>query len=90
MLLIAKRSEEAARRLVDHPDMIAVKPMREDDTLALLEKKLGLAVALEHMPLAITQAGAQVYERCIDVVGSQDRRIGGKCRAGKRAARLPR
>ena len=69
-ILITTRSEEVALRLVDHPNMIAVKTMSENDGLALLDKELGqqmdkgegveLAAALEHMPLAITQAAAYI------------------------------
>jgi len=72
-VLITTRSREAALKLVEPCDVIAVGPMDEADALALFEKKLGvqedkneisgLATALEFMPLAIVQAAAYISER---------------------------
>src|SRR5579871_1654876 len=72
-ILITTRSREAALKLVEPCNVIAVDPMDEADALALFEKKLGvqkdsndiaeLAAALEFMPLAIVQAMAYISER---------------------------
>lgn len=71
--LITSRSCAATARLTDKCDVIAVHPMGEATALALLEKKLGqpgatedtqkLAAALDHMPLALAQAGAYIKQR---------------------------
>ena len=76
-ILITTRSEDAARRLVEHSDMISVGAMSNSDALKLLKRKLGdgadrmdiadLARELENMPLALTQAAAylgQMGGRC--------------------------
>jgi hypothetical protein len=72
-ILITLRSKEAALRLVEPSDIVAVEPMDEIRALALFEKKLGkqdksqdiaeLAAALEYMPLAIAQAAAYISQR---------------------------
>jgi hypothetical protein len=72
-ILITTRSREAALKLVEPYDVIAVDPMDEAPALALFEKKLGvqedtrdiakLAAVLEFMPLAIVQAAAYIVER---------------------------
>jgi tetratricopeptide (TPR) repeat protein len=72
-ILITSRSREAALKLVEHSDIIAVEPMDEAHALALFEKKLGkhgesqdvaeLAAALEFMPLAIVQAATYISQR---------------------------
>ena len=72
-ILITTRSREAALKLVEPCDVIAVDPMDEAHALVLFEKKLGvqedsndiaeLAGALEFMPLAIVQAAAYISER---------------------------
>ena len=71
------RSEDAARKLVEHSDMISVGTMKDGDALGLSVKKLGdrmdmmdapdLATELENMPLALTQAAAYL------------RQMGGRC-----------
>jgi hypothetical protein len=71
--LVTLRSRAATTRLTDECDVITVSPMGEATALALLEKKLGnsgamedmqkLAAALDHMPLALTQAGAYIKQR---------------------------
>jgi tetratricopeptide (TPR) repeat protein len=72
-VLITTRSTEAALKLVEPRDVIAVKPMDKASAVALFEKKLGpqgdsseigkLAAALEYMPLAIVQAAAYISQR---------------------------
>ncbi|RAO74323.1 uncharacterized protein BHQ10_010335 [Talaromyces amestolkiae] len=71
-ILITSRSREAALKLVDQRDIIAVEPMDEAHALALLKKKLGdvgntqdiieLAAALEFIPLAMVQAVAYISD----------------------------
>ncbi|GAB7336639.1 hypothetical protein MBLNU13_g10326t2 [Cladosporium sp. NU13] len=71
--LVTSRSRAATTRLTDECDVITVSPMEEATALALLEKKLGnpgamedmqkLAAALDHMPLALAQAGAYIKQR---------------------------
>jgi tetratricopeptide (TPR) repeat protein len=71
--LITSRSRAATARLTDECDVITIGPMGEATALALLEKKLGhscamkdmqkLAAALDHMPLALAQAGAYIKQR---------------------------
>jgi tetratricopeptide (TPR) repeat protein len=80
-ILITTRSEDAARKLVEHSDMIRVGAMKDEDALRLLEKKLGdrvdiedapdLARELENMPLALTQAAAYLMQ------------MGGRCSVRK-------
>ncbi|KAH8691823.1 hypothetical protein BGW36DRAFT_38421 [Talaromyces proteolyticus] len=67
---------EAALKLVEQRDIIAIEPMDEAHALALFEKKLGkqdekqdesqdiaeLAAALEFIPLAIVQAAAYISD----------------------------
>ena len=72
-VLITTRSKSAALQLAEEGDIIAVKPMEEEDAITLLQKKLGessytddlkaLATTLEFMPLAITQAAAYIKRR---------------------------
>jgi tetratricopeptide (TPR) repeat protein len=73
-ILITSRSQDVARRLTGRGDcLIEVKPMDEDEALALLEAKLSFNVneddaiellkALDYMPLAITQAAAYIEQR---------------------------
>ena len=76
-ILITTRSEDAAWKLVEHSDMISVGAMKNNDALRLLEKKLGdhvdttdileLATELENIPLALSQAAANL------------RQMGGRC-----------
>jgi tetratricopeptide (TPR) repeat protein len=69
-MIITTRSKREALKLVHASRVIEVGPMSEDEAEALLEDKLGhasmdnrqLAVALECMPLAITQAAAYILE----------------------------
>ncbi|KAH8723891.1 hypothetical protein GQ44DRAFT_773477 [Phaeosphaeriaceae sp. PMI808] len=72
-ILITTRNKDAALKLVEQRDTITVKPMNNEQALALFEKKLGaqedsgnvaeLAAALEYMPLAIVQAAAYILQR---------------------------
>jgi hypothetical protein len=72
-ILITSRTREATARLADECNVITVEPMEEATALALLEKKLGqsgvkedmqkLAATLDHMPLALAQAGAYIKQR---------------------------
>ncbi|KAH8780676.1 hypothetical protein BGZ57DRAFT_300902 [Hyaloscypha finlandica] len=73
-ILITTRSREAALKLVEPCDVIAVDPMDKTHALALFEKKLGvqednkediteLVTVLEFMPLAIFQAATYITER---------------------------
>lgn len=65
MILITMQSEEVARKLAEHFDMISVSVMKEGCLFRLLKKKLGncvdmndilnLATELENMLLALTQ-----------------------------------
>lgn len=69
-MMITTRSKREALKLVYESGAIVVGPMSEDEATALLQDKLGhastdnrqLAVALECMPLAITQAAAYISE----------------------------
>ncbi|KAL1598073.1 hypothetical protein SLS59_007083 [Nothophoma quercina] len=78
-ILVTSRNEEAALKLVEQCDLIALCPMSEGQAQSLLEKKLSvrvaqeaqeddrttaeLAAALECMPLAIVQAAAYISQR---------------------------
>lgn len=73
-ILITSRSRDVARRLTGRGDcLVEVKPMDKGEALALLQKKLSfnasehnaieLLEALDHMPLAITQAAAYIEQR---------------------------
>ncbi|KAF1964038.1 putative kinesin, partial [Bimuria novae-zelandiae CBS 107.79] len=76
-ILFTTRNKEAALRLVELRDIIAVEPMDESQAIELCEKKLRtqgnsqynrtdaaeLAAALEYMPLAIVQAVAYILQR---------------------------
>ena len=72
-ILITSRSREAALKLVERSDIIAVEQMDGAHALALFDKKLGrqgkgqdvaeLAAALEFIPLAIVQAAAYISRR---------------------------
>jgi hypothetical protein len=69
--MITTRSKREALKLVYEDDTIDVLPISEGEAELLLESKLGqlspdnrqLAVALDCMPLAITQAAAYIRER---------------------------
>jgi tetratricopeptide (TPR) repeat protein len=69
-MIITTRSKREALKLVHASQVIEVGPMSGDEAEALLENKLGhasadnrrLAVALECIPLAITQAAAYISE----------------------------
>jgi tetratricopeptide (TPR) repeat protein len=85
-MLITSRTREATARLTDEYNVITVEPMEEATALALLEKKLGqsgatedmqkLVAALDHMPLALAQAGAYIKQR------------GSRCSVGRYLAKL--
>ena len=72
-VLVTTRGKDAALKLVEQRDIIAVEPMDNADSRALLEKKLGhqidrdnitkLATMLEFMPLAMVQAAAYISHR---------------------------
>ena len=70
-IIITTRSKGEALRLVYEGEILEVLPMSEDEAETLLESKLGhsdldshqLALALDCMPLAITQAAAYILER---------------------------
>jgi tetratricopeptide (TPR) repeat protein len=72
-VLVTSRSREVARELVYWKDVITVKPMEEEQALALLRKKLEtwyteqdalrLAQELDNIPLALTQAAAYICQR---------------------------
>lgn len=73
-ILITSRSRDVARRLTgSSANILEIKPMKEEEALALLQKKLFSSVngddsvelirALDCMPLAITQAAAYIEER---------------------------
>jgi tetratricopeptide (TPR) repeat protein len=72
-ILVTTRNVEAALRLVEKRDIIAVEPMDQANAVTLFEKKLDiqedrgeivkLATALEYMPLAIVQAAAYISQR---------------------------
>jgi tetratricopeptide (TPR) repeat protein len=73
-ILFTSRSRDAAYRLTgDHGSIVEVRPMNDDDALALLDKKLGsiarqdeaaeLIRTLDYMPLALTQAAAFIRQR---------------------------
>ncbi|KAM0688913.1 hypothetical protein Q7P36_010989 [Cladosporium allicinum] len=72
-VLVTSRSKEAAEELVYSRDVIAVEPMKEEQALQLLRKKLDtwyteqhalrLAQELDYMPLALAQAAAYICQR---------------------------
>lgn len=73
-ILITTRSKNAALKLVEERDIIAIEPMSRTDALTLFKNKLGaahddgdnvaeLAEGLEFMPLAIVQAAAYISQR---------------------------
>jgi hypothetical protein len=72
-VIITSRTREVALRLVDHEDLIEVKPMEASEALELLERKLkqqgesensrNLVEELEFMPLAIVQAASYIRNR---------------------------
>ena len=72
-ILITTRSRNAALKLVEPRDIIAIEPISIADALALFQKKLGMhngggdvaepAAALEFMPLAIVQAAAYISQK---------------------------
>ena len=72
-VLVTSRSKEAAKELVYSKDVVAVEPMKEEQALELLRKKLDtwyteqhaprLAQELDYMLLALTQAAAYICQR---------------------------
>jgi hypothetical protein len=76
-ILVTTRNKEAALKLVELRDIIAVEPIDESQAIELCEKKLGaqgdsqynrtdtteLTAALEYIPLAIVQAVAYILQR---------------------------
>lgn len=73
-VLVTSRSKDLAFRLVgDFDNILSLEPMGSDDALALLRTKLkvdfnqeaGVALmeALDHLPLALTQAAAYINQR---------------------------
>ncbi|KAM0146777.1 hypothetical protein ACHAQE_010588 [Botrytis cinerea] len=72
-ILVTTRSRDAALKLVEQRDIIAIGPMGMVEALALVEKKLEkcdnndntaeLVEALEFMPLAIVQAASYISKR---------------------------
>lgn len=72
-IIITSRTREVALKMVDHKDLIEVKPMEESEALELLQRKLDqpgeiqegqqLVKALEFMPLAIIQAASYIRNR---------------------------
>jgi tetratricopeptide (TPR) repeat protein len=72
-IIVTTRNMDAALKLVEQRDIIAVEPMDETQAQALFKKKLRvqeddsdiaeLAAALEYMPLAIVQAAAYISEK---------------------------
>jgi hypothetical protein len=71
-VLVTSKTREVAKELVYWKDIIAVKPMNEEQALALLCKKLDtwyteqhaprLAQGLDFMPLALAQAAAYICQ----------------------------
>lgn len=71
-VLVTSRTSESAKELVNGNDIIVVEPMKEEQALTLLRKKLGvwyteqhapqLARELDFMPLALTQAAAYICQ----------------------------
>ncbi|KAF3007144.1 hypothetical protein E8E15_000324 [Penicillium rubens] len=71
--VITSRSREIALSMVNHKDLVEVKPMERSEALDLLQKKLdqpggsqesqSLVEALEFMPLAIIQAASFIRNR---------------------------
>lgn len=72
-VIITSRTREVALNLVDHKDLIEVKPMEKSEALELLQRKLLqpgnfqdaqiLVEELELMPLAIVQAATYIRNR---------------------------
>lgn len=70
-VIMTTRSKKDALKLVYESETIDVLPMSGDEAEALLDRKLGksnpdsrrLVRALDHIPLAITQAAAYICER---------------------------
>ncbi|TKA24288.1 hypothetical protein B0A54_17934 [Friedmanniomyces endolithicus] len=72
-ILVTSRSEQAAIKITDKHGLMTVEPMREALAVELVRKKLGcecaeqdvvkLVEALDHMPLAISQASAYISQR---------------------------
>ncbi|KAJ6142476.1 hypothetical protein N7471_001929 [Penicillium samsonianum] len=72
-LIITSRTREVALKLVNHNDLIEVKPMEKSEALELLQRKLEqlgesqesrqLVSTLEFMPLAIVQAASYIRNR---------------------------
>lgn len=72
-IILTSRRKHMVQRLVHHRHILVVNPMPEQHALTLLTNKLGksesptmmvkLATALDHMPLAMTQAAAYIRLR---------------------------
>jgi hypothetical protein len=72
-VIVTSRSKEAAKELVYSKEVVAVEPMKEEQALELLRKKLDtwfteqhalrLAQELDYMPLALAQAAAYICQR---------------------------
>jgi tetratricopeptide (TPR) repeat protein len=73
-VLVTSRTRRAAIKIVEDSNIILIAPMHDAAAHTLLHKKLGdkanrgdditeLAIALEHMPLALVQAAAYIRER---------------------------
>jgi tetratricopeptide (TPR) repeat protein len=73
-VLLTSRTKRAAMQIVEESDIVTVEPMDGAAAHALLYQKLGdavdrsdgiaqLAVALDHMPLALVQAAAYIRQR---------------------------
>ncbi|KAK9846161.1 hypothetical protein MYU51_002992, partial [Penicillium brevicompactum] len=72
-IIITSRSREVALNIVDHKDLIEVKPMERSEALELLQRKLEqqgeiqeslhLVEELEFIPLAIVQAASYIRNR---------------------------
>ncbi|KAJ5808841.1 hypothetical protein N7474_010110 [Penicillium riverlandense] len=72
-IIITSRSREVASKMVDHKDLLEVKPMERSEALELLQRKLEqvgesqesrqLVEELEFMPLAIVQAASYIRNR---------------------------
>lgn len=72
-MIITSRNRDVALKLVDHKEIIEVRPMERSEALELLERKLEqpgesedsrqLVEELELMPLAIVQAASYIRNR---------------------------
>ncbi|KAJ5612645.1 hypothetical protein N7510_005839 [Penicillium lagena] len=72
-VIVTSRTKEVALKIVEHKDLIEIKPMEGSEALELLQKKLKspgdrqealeLVEELEFMPLAIVQAAGYISHR---------------------------